>query len=112
MSILSTNPSPCYLSLLPTSSYISLAGDLCVLDVSGNVSLGNSGTLRLLKACSSRIGGEDARLNLNMVACGMESPLPRELIEVVHLLRQRNKSEVDLFGNLIDRNDMSLLNDK
>ena len=89
------------------------------MDVSGNVHLGNGGALSLLKACNSRLhleGDACSQINLNLVACGIESPLPDEFIKAVNVLCGGKKDakkaavlKVDLFGNLIDKKDMALL---
>ena len=99
-------------------SYLSLSDCLDVLDVSGNVSLGNRGTLQLLNACSSRFSLEEDnfKLDLNLVACGIESPLSDEFIRIVQLLKHTGRDEtiahalfkVDLSGNLIDKREMNL----
>ena len=108
-------------------SFISSAHTLCSLDVSGNIALGNTGALQLLNACHSRlkvraaregkskIEGQCLQMSLNLVACGIESPLPNTLIRAVVQLKEEgeNKSswtfKLDLFGNLIDKGDMSLI---
>ena len=54
-------------------------------------------------------------MSLNLVACGIESPLSNELIRTVIQLRVDGGQKsvwtfkLDLFGNLIDKRDMSLL---
>ncbi len=98
---------------------MSLSDSLGVLDLSGNVSLGNSGGLQLLRACSSRLCLESQDItttHLSLVACGIESPLPEEFIKLVKLLlsgegtiRSHAPFKIDLFGNLIDQADCNLL---
>ena len=98
-----------------------MADNLRTLDLSGNVSLGNYGALQLLKACSSRFGlTQDAdssnmattTTTLSLVACGIESPLSDEFVKVVKLLQSGDRTtktapfKVDMFGNLIDEQDM------
>lgn len=113
-----------FLFVITVYSYISLADGLRTLDVSGNTSLGNGGALRLLRACSSRLGlggGGDSPMELSLIACGIESPLSPAFVEVVKVLQRQKGTgsrvgggavrlcKVDLFGNLIDQGDMALL---
>jgi len=90
---------------------------LTLLDVSGNVSLGNDGVAQLLGSYHQHVGvaglEEEEGLALNLVACGMESPLPEELIRIILRLKRQGKGPrvtLDLFGNLIEKEDMSLMN--
>ncbi len=83
------------------------------MDVSGNVSLGNQGVLELLSSFQRHIdtaGVEvDEDVTLNLVACGMESPLPDELIKLVLRLKADKGGpsiKLDLFGNLIEKEDI------
>ena len=103
-------------------SFLSLSDSLRTLDLSGNVSLGNSGALQLLRAYNSRLclaqdDVEDATTTLSLVACGIESPLPEEFVRMVKMLRSGDAAmppshmpfKVDLFGNLIDEKESQLL---
>lgn len=92
------------------------SSSLTALDVSGNVSLGNEGVLELLGSfqCYMSAAGVDRaeEVNLNLVACGMESPLPEELVRLVLWLKEGKGGPtvtLDLFGNLIEKDDMLLL---
>lgn len=113
-----------FFSVCDHCRYISLADGLRTLDVSGNTSLGNGGALRLLRACSSRLGlsgGGDSPMELSLIACGIESPLSPAFVEAVKVLQRQKGTgprvgggavrlcKVDLFGNLIDQGDMALL---
>ena len=95
------------------------ADNLRYLDVSGNVSLGNSGALQLLLACGSRgVGSEEVegggQASINLRACGIESPLSNQFVRVVQQLHGISgvtdaTFKVDLIGNLVDNGDMELL---
>lgn len=89
---------------------------LRTLDVSGNISIGNEGALQLLWACISRgLSPEEGNpTSFNLRACGIESPLSDQFVQVVQQLhgmgeKQCSLFKVDLSGNLIDIGDMSLL---
>ena len=94
------------------------SSSLTHLDVSGNVSLGNDGVTQLLSSYQQHVGvaglEEEEGLVLNLVACGMESPLPEELVKIVLRLKRRDDTgprvSLDLFGNLIEKEDMALMN--
>ena len=95
------------------------ADNLRYLDVSGNVSLGNSGALQLLLACGSRgVGSEEVegggQASINLRACSIESPLSNQFVGVVQQLHGISgvtdaTFKVDLIGNLVDNGDMELL---
>lgn len=102
--------------------YVRLADSLRTLDVSGNISIGNEGALQLLLACVGReLGpGDGTQTSINLRACGIESPLSNQFIQVVQQLHGMEGGErggakscatfkVDLLGNLIDIGDMTLL---
>lgn len=97
------------------------AENLCSLDVSGNVFLGNQVALQLLEAFKNRLfhgagGYQLSHMSLCLAACGIESPLSKDFVRMVKLLQRKEEAsmphlsfKVDLFGNLIDKGDMSLL---
>lgn len=97
--------------------YVAMTDGLHSLDVSGNISIGNEGALQLLQACISRRGlclEEGSQTSLNLRACGIESPLSNQFVQVVQRLHQmgekpRSLFKVVLLGNLIDIGDMSRL---
>lgn len=82
------------------------------VDISGAVRLGNDGSLKVLQAC----GGVGMFNNVEvegvtsgrvcLKGCGMESPLPSELIE---MLKDKRDGAVDISGNKIDNRDKLLL---
>ena len=73
-----------------------------MLDVSGNDALANDGCLKLLTA-----GHAAPQLHFNMAACGMESPLPNELISALRWRLSRDK--IEIAGNEIDQLDTEFL---
>ena len=75
---------------------------LKLLDVSGNAGLANEGCLKLLQHCRHR---EDLKIDLR--SCGMSSPLPGELRELISELAAKKK--VEILGNDIDSTDYALI---
>lgn len=73
---------------------------LTLLDVGGNSHLGNAGCLRILE-----VSGGLSQLNLS--ACGLKSPLPEEMMELVSQLRPRLR--VFFLSNEIDRTDQLVM---
>ena len=67
--------------------YISSSTALQFLDISGAIRLGNDGSLKILRACCgcgmfTREDGVTGR-RVCLRGCGMESPLPGELVELL-----------------------------
>ena len=87
-----------------------MSSSLGSLDLSGAVRLGNNGAMKILQACqmcglfnySSNEQENDhrARGRVSLKGCGLESPLPGELVELLRVVIKDNA--VDLSGNKID----------
>ena len=84
------------------------------LEVSGAVRLGNDGTVKILRACQMcglfniSNGEENDRGRVCLKGCGLESPLPDELVELLRaVMKDSQDSAVDLSGNKIDNSDKS-----
>lgn len=92
--------------------YISSSSTLQALDVSGAVKLGNTGAVKFLQACRTCgvFGGERGEGRVCLKGCGMESPLPSELVGLLRsVLKGPQDCAVDLSGNKIDSNDKRML---
>ena len=75
---------------------------LRLLDVSGNEGLANDGCLQLLQCCKTR--GE---MKMDLRSCGIHSPLPTQLRELLSELVARRR--VEIVGNDFDFADFSLI---
>ena len=90
--------------------YITESSSLLSLDVSGAFRLGNDGCFKVLQACCGRGWFEDDRERLCLKGCGMESPLPSELVKLLKsVLKGQQENAVDTSGNKIDSEDKRLM---
>ena len=81
--------------------------------MSGAVRLGNAGAVKVLQACrtcglfdNNEEGNDRGRGRVCLKGCGLESPLPGELIELLRsVMKDPQDNAVDLSGNKIDNFD-------
>ena len=86
--------------LFTSARYLPSTSTLRLLDLSGNTELGNCGCLQVLQACRKL-----SLSSLSLAACGMVSPLPDTLIQILNSLT----CKIELAGNSIDSTDKLLI---
>lgn len=82
--------------LFTSARYLPSASTLRSLDLSGNTELGNRGCLQVLRACRKL-----SLSRLSLAACGMVSPLPDTLVQMLSSFT----CKIELTGNSIDSTD-------
>ena len=93
------------------------------LELTGAVRLGNEGTMEILRACHTcglfsnisedENGRGQSRGRVCLKGCGLESPLPGELVELLRSAMKDSQHDdaVDLSGNKIDNFDKTKIFD-